>query len=71
MIEPPKTKKEARKYKYGQWAADLKGRSYVEDRCAYEVYAENLHSYQCSRKNGYGPDLLYCKQHARIVRGES
>ena len=25
-----------------------------------------IHSHQCSRKRGYGPDGLYCKQHAKL-----
>ena len=25
------------------------------------------HSYQCTRKRGYGPKGEYCKQHARMV----
>lgn len=51
---------------YGAWAGDEKGTPYNPDQCAQEV--RDIHSsyqiYQCSRKKGYGPDGLYCKQHA-------
>jgi len=69
MIDPPKTLKEAEKIEYGSWAGNPKGRKYHRDFCAYEVYpAERLViSYQCSRKNGHGPERLYCKQHAKMI----
>ena len=64
MIAAPKTKEEARIYQYGRI---YDKRSYVEDRCAYEVW-DNFTSYQCSRTNGHGTNGLYCKQHAKMVK---
>ena len=66
MIDAPKTLEEALKYKYNRWAANPKGDSYRMGYCAYEVWWA-VSSYQCSRKSGYGPDGLYCKQHAKMV----
>jgi len=65
----PKTLKEARKHKYGAWAGNPRGiMDYMEGYCASEIYlpsdCKDI-SYQCSRKNGYGPRGLYCKQHAK------
>jgi len=68
MINPPKTREEARKYKYHQWAGNPQGTPYEEGLCAYEVWdRDRWGSHQCSRKNGHGPDGLYCKQHAKMV----
>lgn len=67
MIDYPKTLEEAEKYKYHQWPGNPTGNSYVKNRCAYEVWAQGgiILAYQCLRKNGYGPEQLYCKQHAK------
>jgi hypothetical protein len=64
MLDHPKTLEEARAVRYNRWAGNPKGRVYKEGWCAHEVWGGML-SYQCSRKNGYGPDGLYCKQHAK------
>lgn len=68
MLRPPKTKTEASKIRYGTWAGNEKGHRYDPERCAYEVMQWNDLFSQCSRKPGYGPDSLYCKQHAKIVK---
>ena len=54
------------KYKdrYGQWAGNPAGKSADKARCAEEVWRDFL-SHQCSRKNGHGPEGIYCKQHAK------
>ena len=71
MFEYPRTKEEARKYRYGRWAGNERGITYDGDRCAMEVYdRDGFHAYQCLRRRGYGPELLYCKQHAKKVMGE-
>ena len=62
MINPPLTIKEAQKHKYDHWNKN----SYNELQCAYEVFG-GWTSYQCQRKNGYGPENLYCKQHTEMV----
>jgi hypothetical protein len=69
MINAPKTIEEARKHKYNKWAGNPSGWDYVEDRCAYDVWDKYMFgSRQCFRKAGHGPDELYCKQHAKMVR---
>jgi hypothetical protein len=62
----PKTKDEAQKYKYGQWAGRPAGYPYKEGKCAAESLPESGQWFfrQCARENGHGPDGLYCKQHA-------
>ena len=67
MLNPPKTLEEANRYKYNVWAGNPKGRAYNKNNCAWEVW-DNMLSYQCSRKNGHGPNNLYCKQHAKIIK---
>lgn len=64
MFNAPRTKQEALKVRYGQWAGNPKGTGYNETRCAYEVW--NIISRQCSRKNGKGPGGLYCGTHAKF-----
>ena len=67
MINAPKTLEEARARRYGEWAGYPVGRRYDPMRCAYEVYPQGGHGWvpwQCARKPGFGPDKLYCRQHA-------
>ena len=66
MLNPPKTRAEAQAHRYGKWAGFPTGYKFNPDHCAYEVDAKYLFV-QCSRKPGYGPDGLYCKQHAKKV----
>jgi hypothetical protein len=69
MLDVPKTLDEAKKYRYGTWAGNPKGADYNEGSCAYEVSdSDGWHYYQCSRKNGHGPEGIYCKQHAKKVK---
>ena len=64
----PKTKAEAREWKYGP---PYDGKAYSDSRCAYNVFPPGRWgSYQCLRKPGHGPDKLYCKQHAKKVGDE-
>lgn len=68
MIEEPKTLESARAYRYQKWAGNPKGNDYREGDCAYEVYPQGgWLPAQCCRKNGHGPEGLYCKQHAKKV----
>lgn len=69
MIDAPKTKKEARKYKYGSWAGNPKGYPHNPEYCAYEVWPNDraMIPYQCNFKAKCGPDNLYCKRHAKKV----
>jgi hypothetical protein len=63
MSDWPKSRQDAPLYKYGNnnnipWNCDY---------CAFEV-AGHFTFHQCSRKPGYGPDNLFCRQHAEIIR---
>lgn len=53
--------------RYGCWAGNPKGVAEDTEDCIEEVWSEvSWIPYQCSRKRGYGPDKLYCKQHAKM-----
>lgn len=67
MLDKPKTKDEARKYRYFKWGGNPNGNQYAEGYCAMEVWqiGRGMFAYQCSRKNGHGPEGLYCKQHSK------
>lgn len=64
MIDAPMTVEEARKHVYG---VNLSARRYAPGYCAYEVWRDMWQPHQCNRKNGHGPDGLYCKQHGKMV----
>jgi hypothetical protein len=63
MRNLPETLEDAKKVRYGKWAGNSDGKEYKLDRCAFEVWRD-FGSGQCSKKNGHGPDGLYCKSHA-------
>lgn len=48
---------------YGKWAGNPKGTKEDPTRCIEAVRSDPWISCQCSRKRGFGPDGLYCKQH--------
>jgi hypothetical protein len=59
------------KKRYGQWAGNPRGTAYNPEKCAHEVHSpDGWRWYQCSRKNGHGPDELFCKQHAKLYEKE-
>ncbi len=66
VMRAPTTLEEARKYRYGRWS---KKPDYREGECIQEVWTRGGFggSYQCTRKDGHGPDKAYCKQHAKMV----
>ena len=69
-LNGPRTVKEAMEHRYGCCWINEKGNPYNPDRCALEVgMAHDEGGQQCSRKPGYGPSGLYCKQHAKIFEG--
>ena len=68
MFHEPKTQQEAQTHRYGGWAGNEKGRPFDPRRCAAEVMS-GYHFFQCTRKPGHGPGGLYCKQHAKCVKG--
>lgn len=53
--------------RYGRWAGDAKGAAEDPERCVVEVVGD-VRFHQCGRKRGYGPDRLYCAQHADMLR---
>jgi hypothetical protein len=61
MLNPPKTREEAEKRRYGKWKV-----AWTPSSCAYDVRGGRYFN-QCLRKPGHGPDGLYCKQHAKKV----
>ena len=68
MAKAPMTLEEARKTYYGTTygAKNLKS-NYIEGRCAKGITVQEgmaTYHHQCSRKNGHGPESLYCKAHA-------
>ena len=71
MINPPRTKEEARGINYHAGSYHMV--AYEDSLCAYLVWDRELAviCYQCSRKPGHGPADLYCKQHAKMVEREA
>jgi len=67
MMNPPKTKAEAKAYVYGTWSGNQSGHRFDPNTCAYEVFLGGWIPGQCTRNPGHGPDALYCKQHAKKV----
>ena len=67
MLARPRTIREAQQARYGAWAGEPSGRSWRNNRCAYEVVESGRGSLfrQCFKKPGYGPGELYCKVHAK------
>lgn len=68
--DAPKTKEEAEKVRYGSWAGNSRGHAYNPYFCAMEIQGgpRGFTFYQCNRKNGHGPEGLYCKQHAKKIQ---
>jgi hypothetical protein len=66
------TKEEAGAYRYGTWAGNPRGVKYDPAKCAAEVYnlSGGFRSSQCSKKNGKGPNGLYCGIHAKRYKEE-
>lgn len=68
-IEPERELKDAEEAERFWYArTSLAPEAYKNDRCAADV-PYGWRSRQCSRPNGHGPSGLYCKQHARKVKG--
>lgn len=67
MSAPDKDKNGIRHY--GEWAGNPKGHKENPENCIEEIWPTGRWGatcrYQCNRKRGYGPDGLYCKQHAK------
>ena len=70
----PKTLEEARDKRYNLKVDTFYSQSFKEGFCAHTVKNSlGYHSHailypQCSRKNGHGPEGLYCKQHAGKIK---
>ena len=66
MLNPPKTLQGAMNYKYGR---KYLHEDYKRGYCAWEILSRSRDfiAYQCTRKMGFGPAGLYCRQHAKKV----
>jgi len=62
-----KTLEKIQAHRYNKWTGCPKGIPYDPERCAWEIFGPRVVSYQCTRKNGHGPDGLYCAQHAKMI----
>jgi len=56
----------AKQHRYGRSAFDPEGKPYDPYRRVMEVAAADR-MFQCSGNNGYGPNSLFCRQHAKKV----
>lgn len=58
--------REDKKRRYNCWAGKPQGVEEDVKYCVYEVHEGGRGGmfHQCSRKRGFGPDGLYCKQHS-------
>lgn len=50
------------------WPENPKGIPEDPERCITELSEGNRYGHQCSNKRGFGPDGLYCQQHAKQAR---
>ena len=51
---------------YGEWAGNERGVLERADCCIEGIYPYHaMIESQCSRKRGFGPGGLYCKQHGK------
>jgi hypothetical protein len=51
---------------YGRWAGNPKGHPENITKCIESVMRSGrMIGCQCSRKRGFGPDGLYCRQHSK------
>ena len=58
--------------RYGVWAGNPKGIAEDVTKCIEKVWDKFLRLYrQCQHKRGYGPEGLYCKQHAKKHEAKS
>lgn len=52
--------------RYGQWAGNERGFAEKPANCVEEIFSgRSFIGSQCKRSRGFGPDGLYCKQHAK------
>lgn len=65
-MNDPMTRVEAENTRYRRWAGNPQGIAYAPALCAKNIPdgGRSVLFRQCRRKPGYGPDGLYCKQHA-------
>lgn len=57
---------------YGRWAGNKRGIPENPEKCVWSVYSPEVSrgmiDYQCKRKRGHGPEGLFCKTHAKMVK---
>lgn len=60
-----KSRAEAEKYRYGCWGGNPNGEAYDPKCCAERVCGSGRGDmpHQCTKKPGFGPDGIFCKQH--------
>lgn len=66
----PKSREEAEHFEYGRDDPPYyRPLPYDPKRCAMECGERPwyIHSHQCSRRPGHGPEGLFCRQHAARV----
>lgn len=52
--------------RYGRWSGNEKGVTANKKNCAAEVFDQkSMIPRQCAKRGGHGPNLVYCKQHAK------
>lgn len=62
----PRTREEALKYRYAEWAGQPNGIAFDPARCAWEMWeSRSFIGHQCHQKSGKGPDGLFCRWHAK------
>jgi len=67
MLNPPRTRAEAEKRRYGMRPGHEAGHTYDSASCAWHTLPRYVWGGQCSRKPGHGPGEMYCRQHAKMV----
>ena len=61
-----------RTHRYGKWYGNPKGFPFEEGRCGAEVNTPGgVSAAQCTRLAKYGPEKLFCKQHAEMLEEPS
>lgn len=63
----PMSKEDARKHRYGIESFNPKGQAYQENRCAFDIARRYGCPGQCLKANGFGPEGIYCRQHAKVM----
>ena len=53
---------------YGEWSGNPNGTKEDKGHCIAEVWpSTGWQAYQCQRKKGFGGNVNFCKQHAKMI----